>query len=271
MDALDRHGWTDAAAFEWLGVRFGIRTDSPDLMALAGSRLPPASVPSESDHVDVLFSLTGGGYASRGMRRHQILYEGFATITRTLDREALADAFDSALHVALAERATQWVFVHAGVVGWQGRAILLPGATFTGKTSLVAALLRAGAVFYSDDRAVIDAAGRVHPYAKPLSIREARTARQVPRSATSFGADVGSKPLPVGLVAFTRYREGASWSPQPLPPGQAMLAVLEHTSALRTRPRTVLATLRRTITGAASYRGVRGDATETAARLLALI
>ena len=62
--------------------------------------------------------------------------------------------------------------MHAGVVGWNGRALLLPGRTLSGKTTLVAELLRAGATYYSDELAVLDARGRVHPFPKPLAIRE---------------------------------------------------------------------------------------------------
>ena len=271
MDALDRHVWTDAIAFEKYGVRIGIRADSAELMALAASRVPPGATPWEAEDVDVLFSLTGGGAARPGVRRFSILYEGISIQLRTLDREALADGLDSAIHVALAERATEWVFVHAGVVGWRGRAIVLPGATLSGKTTLVAALLEAGAEFYSDDRAVIDRQGLVHPHPRALAVRESPGARQRPFTAASFGASTGERPLPVGLVAFTSFREGADWEPRPVPPGQAMLLLLEHASALRTRPHAVLEVLGRTLAGVPAYRGPRGDATETARRLLALI
>jgi hypothetical protein len=63
----------------------------------------------------------------------------------------------------VAENARRWIFVHAGVVAWRGQAIVIPGATQSGKTSLVAALVRAGAEYFSDEYAVFDARGRVHP------------------------------------------------------------------------------------------------------------
>lgn len=271
MDALDRHVWTDAIAFEKFGVRIGIRADSADLMELAAARVPPGATPWASEDIDVLFSLAGGAAARPGVRRYVRLYEGIWMHLRTLDREALADGLESALHVALAEHATEWVYVHAGVVGWRGRAIVLPGATLSGKTSLVAALLREGAEFYSDDRAVIDQAGLVHPHAKPLAVRDSPGARQQPFSPASFGATTGERPLPVGALVFTHFREGASWMPRAIPSGQAMLSLLEHTSALRTRPHAVMQLLGRAIAGAPAYRGPRGDASETARRLLALI
>jgi uridine kinase len=41
--------------------------------------------------------------------------------------------------------------------------IAIPGRSFSGKTSLVTALVRAGAVYYSDEFAVIDRDGLVRP------------------------------------------------------------------------------------------------------------
>ena len=43
----------------------------------------------------------------------------------------------------VAERAPDHLFVHAGVVGWEGGAIVMPGASFAGKTTLVQAWLEA--------------------------------------------------------------------------------------------------------------------------------
>ena len=263
--------WTDAIAFEKFGVRIGIRADSAELIELAASRVPPGATPWAGEDVDVLFSLSGGRAARPGVRRYAILYEAISIQLRTMDREALADGLESAIHIALAEQAREWVFVHAGVVGWRGRAIVLPGATLSGKTTLVAALLRAGAEFYSDDRAVIDRHGLVHPYPKPLSVRESPAAKQQPFSAASFGAATGERPLPVGMVVLTKFRDGAEWEPRAIPAGQALLSLMEHASALRTRPEAVMQHLGQTFAGVPAYRGPRGDAAETASRLLAFM
>src|SRR4029077_6709070 len=85
----------------------------------------------------------------------------------------------------VAERAPDHLFVHAGVVGWDGGAIVMPGASFAGKTTLVQAWLGAGATYYSDEFAVLDRTGRVHPFTRPLSIRDRATAstRRVPVAA----------------------------------------------------------------------------------------
>jgi predicted ATPase len=44
----------------------------------------------------------------------------------------------------VATEAPRRVFVHAGVVGWKGQAILVPGRSYSGKTTLIAALMKAG-------------------------------------------------------------------------------------------------------------------------------
>ena len=82
----------------------------------------------------------------------------------------------------VAEFSTPHLMMHAGVVAWKGKAIVLPGTSHAGKTTLVTALVEAGATYYSDEYAVLDAKGHVSPYARRLSLRdgpfgEARRAR----------------------------------------------------------------------------------------------
>ena len=73
-----------------------------------------------------------------------------------------------ALDDAVVQRLTTLRAVHAGAVLWGERALLLPGVTHAGKSSLVAELLRRGATYFSDEYALIDSEGRVHPYPRPL-------------------------------------------------------------------------------------------------------
>ena len=78
------------------------------------------------------------------------------------------------MHGCVAFRAPDQIFLHAGAVAYLGRMIVLPAAALTGKSTLVAALVRAGATYYSDQFAVVDEQGRVHPYATPLRDPESR-------------------------------------------------------------------------------------------------
>jgi hypothetical protein len=153
-------------------------------------------------------------------------------------------------------------------VGWRGRAILLPGASRSGKSTLVAALLRAGARYYSDEYAVLGPDGLVYPFARPLSIRSADGTTSQRCGPEEFGARTASKPLPIGLSAITKYLPGTRWRPRSLSTGQAVLALLEDTLSAQLDPEGTLRVLHKTLAPALVVKGPRGEADETAEQLL---
>ncbi len=73
----------------------------------------------------------------------------------------------------LVQRLTGLHAIHAGAVLIGDKALVLPGASHSGKSSLVAELLRRGAVCLSDEYALIDAEGLVHAYPRALLLRMA--------------------------------------------------------------------------------------------------
>ena len=153
-------------------------------------------------------------------------------------------------------------------MGWRGRAIVISGRSFSGKTTLVAALLQAGATYYSDEYAVFDAHGRVHPYPTLLSIRQGSDERPRKCPPEALGGRPGVKPLPVGLVVVCEYRPAARWQPRVLSPGRAMLALLANTVAARRQPHVALATLQQVVCHATILQGRRGEAAAMAAAIL---
>jgi hypothetical protein len=169
-------------------------------------------------------------------------------------------------HVSL--EATEFVFVHAGVVADGDRAIVMPGASFAGKTTLVRALVEAGAVYYSDEFAVLDEAGRVHPYARPLSFRPPDDGLPVELQVDELGGVAGTGPLRVGLVIATSYVPGGEWQPRELSPGAGVLAMLEHTVPAQVRPEQTMRVLRKAMEGAVALEGERDEADEFAGVLL---
>lgn len=177
-----------------------------------------------------------------------------------------AEELLSALELWVAEHAVRAVFVHAGCAVWRGRALVLPGRTMSGKSSLTAALVRAGAAYWSDEYAVLDATGRVRPYARPLSIRpyDGGPARRVPVSA--YGGAAGRGAAPVGLVAHLQHTGLQDLAE--VSPGTSVLHLLDNTVPARSRPGAVLTALTAAAAGAVTLSGTRGDADETAALLL---
>jgi hypothetical protein len=269
MLKLDRLGWTAGLTFRSFGVRFGVRSDDPRSLERLAQHLPPGTRPATAGVVERLYSVRLGGGTGRGLRRFNLLYANHSLLARTNDAEELFERFESDLQLAVAEGARRRVFVHAGVVGWRGRAILVPGRSFTGKTTLTAELVRAGATYYSDEFAVLDTEGRVHPYAKPLSVREGGTHRQRKVSVEEFGGRSAKGPLPVGLVVVSEFSDTArGWRPRVLSPGQGSLALLSNTIPARRRPAEVLETLEMVVRGAAVLRGARGEAVEAARKIL---
>jgi hypothetical protein len=171
------------------------------------------------------------------------------------------------LELWVAEHAVDLVFVHAGVVAVDGRALLLPGRSLSGKTTLTAALLRAGASYGSDEYAVLSADGLVQPYPRPLAIRGPQRRDRVP--AAELGAATFTGPLPIAGVAVLRYQEAASWQVAPISPGVTVLRLLDNTVCAQSRPREALDALVAATATSWAIEGARGDAEVAVPRLLA--
>lgn len=241
----------------------------PSALDAVRALLPPGWKRSPRAAVDRLYSLrTGGDGSRRGTHNFNLLYRGAGLIARSLRPEDIYNVLESDLRLYVAEMATRRVFVHAGVVGWKGRAILIPGRSFTGKTTLVAELVRAGAVYYSDEYAVLDARGLVHPYTRPLAVREEDGPGQTRRRVEEFGGRAGKAPLPVGLVVVTRYERGGRWRPRRLTPGEGVLKMLADTVSARRNPERALTVLSKVADRAVILYGTRGEASRAAASIL---
>jgi len=253
--------------FEAFGVRIGLRAGSrglldtfehdPDGPGLpVGWRAVEAHEPDA--RVSVRYELLAG--TSGGAWPSYRLYAGTDLIAASRSLADVRLALASHAEPIVAERAPDHLFVHAGVVGWEGRAIVMPGASLAGKTTLVQAWLEAGATYYSDEFAVLDRTGRVHPFARPLAIRDASTGltRRVP--AAALGAEPGTTPLRVGLVLSTWYRLDARWRPRRLTTAQTLLALMRHTVAARGDPAHSMPILKQAVSSGTALAGSRGEA-----------
>jgi len=261
--------WLDGASIVAHGVRVGIRTNKPAFMDKLFDVIPGIWKPSPVPVVDRLYSLRVNTPRIRtdGRARHQ-LYEDLQRVANSDDLDSVLETFERQLKMYLAEMARRRVFVHAGAVGWQGRAIIIPGRSLSGKTSLVAELVRAGATYYSDEYAVLDSHGRVHPYPTPLGVRGPGAFKQKKCSVEEFGGDVGTRPLPVGLVVVSQYKAGERWRPRRLSAGHAMLELLANTIPARRRPEAVISVLQKVVSEALVLKCLRGEADDTSRLIL---
>ncbi len=149
------------------GVRIGLRVECRSLLDTLEQ--DPAGVPlpfgwrAVEDHepeasVSIRYQLLSGA-SGRAYPSYR-LYAGANLVAEERRLTDVGRALAAHAEPFVAERAPDHLFVHAGVVGWEGRAIVMPAASFAGKTTLVQAWLEAGATYYSDEFAVLDRAGQ---------------------------------------------------------------------------------------------------------------
>jgi hypothetical protein len=269
MAKIDRPGWPAGITIQAYGLRVGVRTNDPEILGRVADALPPGWEPARSPIVDFIYSLRVGKPDPSGRtRQFHLLYFGAHNIARTMDLDDALGVLEECLQLNTAVFAKDRVLVHAGVVGWNGKAIILPGYSRAGKSTLVAELLRLGASYYSDEYAALDDAGLVYPYARRLSLRQEGGLPSVRRFAEDLGAETGAEPLPVAVVAATKYREGAAWRPRRITPGQAAWELMDCTLSAQYQPEAAVHAVGRAAAGAACWKGFRGEAGETARWLL---
>jgi len=272
MEKIDRLGWADGISFVSYGVRVGIRVNDRRVLRRVTDRLPPLWKPVSAPVVDHLYSLIAGATkpGSR-VRQLSLVYWNILRIARSRGFDEILDAFEAHLQLTIAEHAPRRVFVHAGVVGWNGKAILIPGLSHSGKSTLVSKLIRAGATYYSDEYAVLDERGRVHAYPRPLGMRQPGSYETKKVPAGKFGGKIGSKPLSVGLVISTSYKTGRRWRPRQLSQGEGVLELLANTVSARSQPELALTALPKAIKSARVLKGPRGEAAEVIDSILARV
>jgi len=272
MAKLDRLGWTVGAAIRSQGVRVGIRANCEEALDRVIAQLPEGWKFARSPIVDMMYSISAhDNEPSSRVQRFNLLYAGAARLARTLDFDVLLNTFEDDFNLAVAASAPRRIFLKAGVVGWNGRAILAPGDTFSGKVNLVSALVEAGATYYSDGFAVLDHDGRVHPYAVGMRVNSGgqEGPRRVP--VQTMGVRVGARRLPVGVILLSEYKPGAVFKPSRGTPGEAVLSFIGNCLSPLREPDAMLSLMAGVASGATILKGVRGEADEAVDALLSRI
>lgn len=244
-------------------------TDGAVLANLHPEQVPELAESSPSPHPDLDYEVGAG--RSPYTPWYEIMLGGRRLAWATSPPVA-ARLLLSHLEEKLAELARDEVFVHAGVVAWQGRAIVLPGPSYAGKSMLVAEFLRRGAVYYSDEFAVVGLGGKIRPYPRPLHLRTGslpeplRQWDPVPAGRCTAGEGI----LPAAVI-FARYVRGRGSRWAPLPPGLALLHLLAYTPGARRFPREALARLRPVVELAPAYAVRRAEARPAVDAVLRLL
>jgi len=253
--------------FRSYGVSVQITSDSQEIVDRAAA-ISKASLlgnltkfsGKKADHTFVLNKTPGDRY---------VMDQNGERVTYARSARKFFKFFDSILRVSVGEYSPDRVFMHAGVVGWKGEAILIPADSFKGKSTLVAELVRQGAEYYSDDFAIFDADGMVHAFPRTLAMR-ADDGKFSPYELTvdDLSGTVGAEPIPVGHVLFTGYEKGKRWSPKILSPGEGVLGMIPFTLPMSYRPEFAFRVLNKIARRAIITSSSRGTAEKFAKTLL---
>jgi len=255
-------------SFDALGVKLKLRVPRALLSQLAWPIVPGAEV-ANGEPPDAVFSVRDD-CSAEGVTRYEIAENG-AVLGAVNGLEAAASAVESWAQLTVATLAKEVVFVHAGVVRWKDQAIVVPGRSLSGKSTLALSFVERGADYYSDEYAIFDSEGRIHPYWRFPKLRIASD-RNVARSllaGTLRGAP--PRPIPLGWVLITRYEAESRWLPRQLSCGRTLLGLLDNTVPLRCRPEQSVSYLARAVKNAQGFDGMRGEAGDFADQVLAAL
>jgi hypothetical protein len=241
--------------FESFGFVGEVVTEDPALLEAVPAVLPPDSRRVELEPHAVFKLSSAGVITINGNEVH-----------RVTDPSVGLAALGSVVRHHLASKAPTHVFIHAGVVEIDGWGIVIPGASFSGKTTLVAELLRLGAAYGSDEYVVVNQDGMIEPFAQPLSVRSREGAGLAERVVVP-ACRVATEPIRARMIVITRYRAGAKWQPEQCPSSEGAFALLEHTVSAYRQPQLSLGAVGRLASGAVVLSGDRGEAADTARAL----
>jgi hypothetical protein len=234
-----------------------------------------------------------GGAAADGAHRLTLSetatgYEVHLDATRLLATPAKSIALQSLLWHAnrqAIDRSQESVLVHASAAAHAGTALVLPGPMGAGKSTLVAALVRAGLDYLTDEVVAIDpGSGLVRPYPKYLSLDREHGAAPPSAAVRAFLGDTtlvapddlrpgaaAREPAQPRLVVNPRYERGATATLTPLRPAAALAALAQHAFHVEADAPRTLEVLGALVEQSRCYELVSGDVPGATRALLDLV
>ena len=225
------------------GVRF--RCPDPSLLSDIDALLAPLDDEREATLDITVHPMPDGSVRLSGPNAEQTY----------ASRTSLLDALPSALN-QVAASSSSCIALHAACVrSPTAEVVLLPGTSGSGKSTLTAALVQAGWAYGTDEAVgVREGSLEVVTYQKPLVLDASSRAvlgliaSSSPNTSPSdLRSDVAlllGAEGPVDRVVLPRFEASATTSlSAPLPPGDALIAIVEHVLNLRLVGEMGLATL----------------------------
>jgi hypothetical protein len=261
-------------SYRLLSYGFRIQTDVADVGARLDELLREFRVPNliEEPTYRIMPRLDG---------IHEVLLGG-ECVQRSESPDVLVDYILWDVSARAVQEEHGFLALHAGAVAYRGSGVLLPAPPDSGKTTLSAALTRAGFDYLSDEAALIDPAdGRVHPFPRPLWMerptvekfpdlleRRPGAARpQYPVLAEELRPGSVGAPCPVRFVVAPTYGAGAPTELEAMSRGEAVVLLCRNSFNFSGFGRAGVVLLAAVVRGAACFR-LRMGALDEAVRLV---
>jgi len=256
---------------------------SLDVQRIAGVVLPTVlESPAAAAPLNTTLRLESGDGDRLVLRRGEL------SVADSRDRGFVATVLMDEVAGALTAHSRDLIF-HAAAVGWRDHAIVLPGRTGTGKSTLAASLVRRGLTFLGDEIACVDDRHIVRSFPRPFAFKP-RGLAAARRWFDTDGApgqtlDTGLATLvpprlighfdysplwPAAAIVFPEWAEGRRLEVRPTSRAETALGLMASLVNARNRPGHGLADVVRLARYVPGYRLRYSDADDVAIEALVI-
>ena len=272
-----------------LDFEFSVRLTGADLADYVEALFTPFAAPDAGPGVTAAHHYSVVDDGPRFKNRYALYFDGQPIIRTPFETLALAFLLWH-LNVAVVATSDRYLLVHAAAAAYDGSAILLPAPKESGKSTLVAQLVRRGCGYLTDEATAIDPVTlAVDPYPKPLSVepgswdvladlRPDLDDRFLPFirdqwhvAAESIRPDAIAESCPPRLIVSPHFEAGASTSLEEISRAQAVLVLAENAFNFESHKVKGLHTLAEVVSGCECYRLTIGSDDDASAEVMGIL
>ena len=230
--------------FKILNLPVRVESNSPQFLQDVGNIFHYFKVFRPNPDVD------NGASFSVSIDQASTITFGNDIIYRSTNYRYILEYLEYKIYTILINRFSDYYLIHAGVVAHDDKAILLPGSSGGGKTTLIAGLLKNGFRYLTDEIGIIDPHTlRVYPFPKPLNMKtgslslfdnfepemelidknEMNIEKKIHHvRVNSAYVQVIDKPVAVGDIVFVRYNPDEKSTLTPVSRANAILKLAKY-------------------------------------------
>lgn len=249
-----------------------VEITSPDRETLeqCTATLPGYWLKSEGRRPDICFNINTPTHELEG-ERHFLFQENGIPLRFTINGAQAQHLLAKRMDYLLGAYARDCAFLHSGIVLHEKQAILIPGLSHAGKSTLTAALVQIGAHYVSDDIAVLDRGGRAYFLSRAVNLRQ-DVAEMFDLPSAAHAECLHEGTVPVKAIMLLNYHKSeSSLKLSPLSKGEAVLQLIANSMNGRQQPETVIHCCGAAVRQAICCQGVRGEAETVAPLILSYI